>query len=44
MIEDKQVEEEFIPAPPPEEEEGICCCGKPLDDGGDHYSHMTQGY
>lgn len=30
-------------APDPEEEK-FCICGELLDDGGNHYDHMSNGY
>ena len=26
------------------EDETTCVCGDPLDNGGEHYDHMTNGY
>jgi hypothetical protein len=28
----------------PIEEDELCVCGEPLDDGGNHYDHMSKGY
>ena len=28
----------------PIEEDTLCVCGEPLNDGGEHYDHMSNGY
>ena len=43
LLDTSIVDAESLERPDPEEEK-FCVCGELLDDGGDHYDHMSNGY
>ena len=43
LLDTSIVDAESLERPDPEDET-TCICGDPLDNGGQHYDHMTNGY
>ena len=43
LLDTSIVDAESLERPDPEEEK-FCVCGEPLNDSGEHYDHMSNGY